>query len=369
MLSDIYHSVYETFRLNGHSHKQTEGTGVTKRPQQPANPPTDKWTKLPQPRTAEQRLKDASEQPEIHMLCGPIWQSGELHILFADTGVGKSIMAVAIADALSKGESFLDLSNECAVMNVLLYDFELSDKQVEKRYSDSFTGDVYCFSPNFFFDTVDFIQLDELNPDGNIDDLLFEKIRHDVRTLGIHVLIIDNITYLNQYTTQKTEAALTLMRRLVKLKREFLLSILVLAHTPKINRNEPISINHLAGSKQLPNFADSVSAIGRSVQDNNIRYWKQIKPSRSAELVYDYNNVITCELVKKDDKFLTYELLEFNCEREHLRQSEENSRMAKYQEAKELYDAGKTYAQIAEELLGDTKLKGTIYKWIKKVDS
>lgn len=368
MISDQYQSIYQPLGSKNH-HLESQALVEGKKESTNAEKPSlHRLDHLPTPRTAEQRLKDAAQLPEILMMCGPIWLSGEVHILFADTGVGKSIMAVAIADALSRGKCFLELENECEPLRVLLYDFELSDKQVEKRYSDSFTGDCFDFSSNFFFDTIDFIQLDEINPNGNFDDLLFEKMRHDISTLDIHVLMIDNITYLNQYTTQKTEAALNLMRRLVQLKREFSLSILVLAHTPKINSYDPITLNHLAGSKQLSNFADSVSAIGRSVQHKNMRYWKQVKPSRSAELTYHADNVITCELVNMEDKFLTYQLLDLSTEREHLSKSEDDQKQNQRKQAKELHESGKTYAEIALELLGDAKLKGTIYKWVKSFE-
>jgi RecA-family ATPase len=58
---------------------------------------------LANPRTSQQRLTDALNQPPIKNLLGEIWMSGELHLLFADTGVGKSIFAVTIGNALSKG--------------------------------------------------------------------------------------------------------------------------------------------------------------------------------------------------------------------------------------------------------------------------
>ncbi|MBK7186170.1 MAG: AAA family ATPase [Ignavibacteria bacterium] len=44
-------------------------------------------------------------------LLGPFWHSGELTILFADAGVGKSTLAVQIADCLSKGEGLFGLTD------------------------------------------------------------------------------------------------------------------------------------------------------------------------------------------------------------------------------------------------------------------
>jgi RecA-family ATPase len=37
-------------------------------------------------------------------LCGDLWYEGETCILFSDTNLGKSIFAVQIADALTKGK-------------------------------------------------------------------------------------------------------------------------------------------------------------------------------------------------------------------------------------------------------------------------
>ncbi len=328
----------------------------------------ESFKKLAPIRQANKRLADASNQPAIRKLCGVFWMLFELHILFADTGVGKSIMAVAIADALSRGECFLKLDNENEPLKVLIYDFELSDKQAEKRYSDDLDGTPYEFSEYLYYDTIDFIALDELanNTNSKVDELLFEKMKYDIEDLGINVLMIDNITFLCQYTTQNTDSALHLMRQLNKLKRELSISILVLAHTPKINQSEPITINHLAGSKHLSNFADSVSAIGKSTWSPNVRYWKQVKPSRSAELIYDIDNVITCELDKKDSRFLTYHFIANDGEREHLKKDEENDRLSQIALAKELRNQGKKLTEIAEEILGDAKLKGTISKWLNK---
>lgn len=156
------------------------------------------------------------------------------------------------------------------------------------------------------------------------------------------------------------------MRALNELKKEMNISILVLAHTPKVETSSPLTINSLAGSKHISNFADSVSAIGKSVQGSDIRYIKQVKPSRSAEMVYDSENTITCELVK-DNNFLTFQFQGFEDERKHLRQPPtEDERNELIAEAYQLHIVGTSYADIAEKLLGDPKKKGTIHKWIKR---
>src|SRR3954470_5244187 len=47
----------------------------------------------------------ARTQPIPRKLFGKLWFEGEICILFADTNVGKSILAVQIADSISRGTS------------------------------------------------------------------------------------------------------------------------------------------------------------------------------------------------------------------------------------------------------------------------
>lgn len=328
------------------------------------SPPSLSVENLAPIRTANDRLKDAINAPPIKMMLGNIWMSGELHLLFADTGVGKSIFAVAVANALSKGRRMLILENECKPLTVLYYDFELSDRQFLTRYSD--LNEIYPFSNHLYVDNIDFAELMKMGG-GSIEQVLFQKMRYDIQKLKADVMIIDNITYLNTQTTQKTDTALDVMRQLIEIKREFNMSILVLAHTPKIDLSSPLTINSLAGSKHLSNFADSVSAIGRSAVDSNLRYIKQVKPSRSAEILYDSQNVITCEVVKKG-YFLTFDFIDFHEESYHLRRNESNEgdRESLIQRAVELKQKGWAYRAIAKEVLGDENKQGTISKWLKK---
>ena len=162
-------------------------------------------------------------------------------------------------------------------------------------------GECYSFSNYFHIDNIDFKDLIKKDDDFDFEKALLQRMRYHIEALNVNVLIIDNITYLKTQTTQKTDSALDLMRELTELKREFNLSILVLAHTPKIDQASALNINSLAGSKHLSNFADSVSVIGKSVLGSDIRYIKQVKPSRSAEMLYDSENTITCQIIKRNN--------------------------------------------------------------------
>jgi archaellum biogenesis ATPase FlaH len=267
-------------------------------------------------RTGRQRMKDALLQPEIKAMLGAIWQRNELHILFGDTGCGKSIWAVQIADAMTKGlPVFTVLQNDNVPQKVLIYDFELSDRQFLKRYSNDHNS--YDFNENFTLSEIDFKELTESSSGQRMDELIFKQIRNDIKETKPSMLIVDNLTFLSTQTAQDTSAALDLMRELDNLKKDFGLSILVLAHTPKVKNGSPLTLNELGGSKMLSNFADSVSCIGKSCLGKDIRYLKQVKPSRSAEIVFDSESVIKMEL-SKTDNFLGFKFLDCTYESEHL---------------------------------------------------
>ena len=287
------------------------------------------------PRTAKQRLIDAEQQPEIKKLLGNIWMTGELHILFADTGSGKSVLATQIADSLSKGKSLFNvLPNENESLRVLYYDFELSDKQFQKRYSEG-NGSRYEFSDNLFVDNIDFHKLMKDNPKDKMDELLIKKIKADITNLKADVLVIDNLTFLKTESTHDTSVAIHLVRELKNLKDEYSISILVLAHTPKVKSGTPLTLNELGGSKQLSNFADSVSAIGKSSKAPALRYIKQAKGSRSGEILFDSSNVIVAEM-KHQDRFLGFHYVDCEYESEHLQSSSSDENFTSKQERLEL---------------------------------
>ena len=165
-------------------------------------------------------------------------------------------------------------------------------------------------------------------------------------------------------TASDTQVALELMKGLDSLKRETGISILVLAHTPKIPQSRPISINDLAGSKHLANFADSVSGLGRSALDSDLVYWKQVKASRSGEFVYDSDNVLVMRRCRVTPSFLGFTYERTDTEFKHLREREPDMSIKLRESAVEMHSKGSTYREIAEKLLGNASKQSTIHNWV-----
>lgn len=54
-------------------------------------------------KSARQWMQEAESQPIQKHLFGDLWFENEASVLFADTNAGKSILAVQIADSISRG--------------------------------------------------------------------------------------------------------------------------------------------------------------------------------------------------------------------------------------------------------------------------
>lgn len=269
-------------------------------------------------RTASRWVEEAKDRPIPQMLFGEFWFEGELCILFSDTNLGKSILAVQIGNSIARGEQIPGLKLEASKQAILYFDFELSDKQFEARYSINFEQH-YNWNGNF--------HRAEMNPDFELpeghtsfEQYLYDSLERSIIDTCAKILIIDNLTYLKN-ETEKARDALPLMKHLKGLKNKYQLSILALAHTPKRDLSKPITRNDLQGSKMLINFCDSSFSIGESSHDKNIRYLKQIK-ARNTEIIYDTENVCICQ-IQKPSNFLQFEFLNFGTEREHLKQISE----------------------------------------------
>ena len=263
---------------------------------------------------ANKWIEEAKNRPIPKMLFSEFWHETELCILFADTNLGKSILAVQIADSISKGYPIRGFKLEASKQKVLYFDFELSDKQFEVRYSENYENH-YRFSDNFQRVEID---SDADLPSGiSFEYFLNQSLEKAIIETEARILIIDNLTYLGN-DNEKAKDALPLMKHLKALKRKYNLSILVLAHTPKRDSYKPISRNDIQGSKMLINFADSCFAIGESQKDKSLRYIKQIK-QRNSEQVYDSENIIICEIVKLSN-FLEFDFIDFGSESNHLKQ-------------------------------------------------
>lgn len=291
-------------------------------------------------RTGKEWMDEAKSIPIRKKLAGDLWFEGENAVLFADSNAGKSILAVQIADSISRGVPLNPLELTADAQKVVYFDFEMESPQFYARYSID-GQNPYPWNRNFI--RVE-INEDAQCPRGNFTQFICDAIEVVMLRVGAKVGIIDNISFLND-ELEKSKAAAPLIKMLKAVKKKNGFSFLILAHTPKRLCTRPITKNDLSGSKQIMNLIDSAFAIGDSRQEINLHYLKQIK-SRNAKYLYDKDNVLLCRIIK-DSNFLRFEFLGEALEIDHLESPDPMSKEKLVEFIKREYPKGRSARSIA----------------------
>jgi hypothetical protein len=294
-------------------------------------------------KTADEWNEEAENTPDAKMLFSEMWYEGEICILFADTNVGKSILAVQIADSISRGVPIEGLKYEAGAQKVIYLDFELSRKQFGKRYNNEHKQR-YRFNTNFY--------RSEINPDcevpecfGSFEEFIYYSIEVEIVDTGAKIIIIDNITFLRDDNERAKDAA-DMMKQIKAMKARYDLSVLALAHTPKRNATLPITQNDLQGSKMLMNFCDSSFSIGESQSEEGLRYVKQIKV-RDNEKLYGAENVWLAR-IEKPHNFLQFSFIGNGTEYDHLKEMSSEQKQELIENVKKKAAEGIPQREIAK---------------------
>lgn len=285
-------------------------------------------------------IEEAKSLPEPQKLIGDFWHQGEIGILFADTGKGKTIFALQTAEIIASGQQIGGFESEVEPQDIVYVDMEMSEKQLQVRNTNKQTGNTYKFSGKIHRASLDLKKIeDHLTPISVLNEL--EKMLLTL-SKNVNIVIIDNITYLVD-EMEKSKNAAPLMKELKAIKDQFNLSILLIAHTPKLDSAYPITVNSLQGSKMFSNFADSIFAIGESHKDPNLVYLKQIKVRTGVK----NEDVMVCERKQDDNGLLYLNFLRNDLEGNLLKISDKQERN---QKILELHKQGMSYRNIAEQL-------------------
>ena len=281
-------------------------------------------------KSANDWIEDSIKMPDPKTFFNGLIVQYENTVIFAASNVGKSILAMQIAEHIAWTEKILYL------------DLELSSKQFQMRYTDATTGEIHMFPSNF--------QRAEIDPEYIVGLDLEQEILDSIEEAamqGTTFFIIDNITFICN-DSEKGATAGNFMMKLIRLKKKYGLTTIVIAHTPKRRSWEPITQNDLAGSAKLMNFFDAGIALARSAKDNNLRYLKQVKV-RTGEYNYGADNVIIYD-ISKDNGCLKFELQGYAKEDDHLKNRDSGDDYDEIIGILKLQRDGKTVREIAEIL-------------------
>lgn len=140
-------------------------------------------------------MREAALQPAPNLLFDEFWWEHECCILFADTNLGKSVLAVQIADSISRGVPVPGFRMTAMAQRVLYFDFELSAKQFQRRYTEDYEN-AYPFSENFLRAEIDLTDDHTQWGYTKFETYLYDQIRQHMLYYNARVVIIDNLTAL-----------------------------------------------------------------------------------------------------------------------------------------------------------------------------
>jgi hypothetical protein len=262
-------------------------------------------------KSINQLIEDAKKEPMPKKLIGDLIYENEQTILFASTNLGKSILATQMAIAVSEGENLdlgngLILENEVGAVPTLFFDFELSDRQFLKRVGD------FKLPELLYISKVERGKILEGNPKQ-----IFKQIKNEAESVKAKFIIVDNISKIGN-KLEESDNAISFMSALWELARFENYTILIISHTPKINRKEPITSDSISGSSKIGALADSIIGINEFASEKEGQvYIKQIK-TRNDVIKYGKNNVICTNIVQDPLGLVKHEMFALSSEKKAL---------------------------------------------------
>lgn len=170
------------------------------------------------------RTRYVERKPVSDELFTSIWHEGEVAVLLGEKNVGKSILAVQLAESIARGRTILSEPgapvsaartsrtphSAIRTRKVLYLDFQRTQRQWQDRYSapSPHLGKLperYRFSPNLIRAAIDW---DGWLPNafkGDIGKFLEHSIHNALLDSGAKIVIIDDLSYISRITACPTE--------------------------------------------------------------------------------------------------------------------------------------------------------------------
>lgn len=293
--------------------------------------------------TLNEVVEEGMKAEKRESLYKNLWIEKELTVFFGATNVGKSMIAIQIAEEIARRGK-----------KVIYFDYELLEQQLSDRYETEDGKGHYVFSENLLRPNLEVDKTYSYN--GRLKTL-FQRIE-EATNLGIKIFIVDNITFLNT-NLQKGDKATEFIQDFKSKMSMLGASVLLLGHSPKAQKDYTIlTLDKLAGSKNLSNFIDSCFAVGKVEGERKI-YIKHLK-ARSCAISMDENHVLVGSLTKREDGFIEFAEEGFAIEKELLKGKPDIT--PQKEQAYKLYKEGKSFRKIAQ-MIGKTDK--TVAAWIK----
>ena len=204
--------------------------------------------------------------PEKDYLVDEIIGAGDLVVLAGDTGLGKSLIAHQIGVSLAVGESNV-LGFEIQKQRRVLYlNFELSNNEFNRRHRKiaSKIG-ANNLLKNFNINVVG-------NNKGLFEDN-WERIIETIKnSYPYDLIIVDNLYASTDVNDERNFDLKRILKKITEVANVNGSAVLLVTHHRKHHPEENLSLYLVRGGSTLTNAMDMVLQVGRSLQDQDLRY-------------------------------------------------------------------------------------------------
>ena len=241
------------------------------------------------------------------VVCGYM-KVGQVNLIVAGGGVGKTIIMVQIALAVAKGTRPEFLPDECCAsvkLPVFYYRLEDFSDELAGKYGK---GKVFNGSSITWFLPRD---LKEFSLNGFIEHLktLAERLTED------SLVCIDPATKLDGYKHSEFIKGVEDAKAIAN-ERGFVLTPVATIHLDEIEDWKYLSLNNIKGGDKALQLAGSVTAIRRERTDLDHRFLQSLKEPKGSPKPF-YGNVLVCKAVEEElDENNRYLHYEFECIKE-----------------------------------------------------
>ena len=238
------------------------------------------------------------------VVCGYM-KVGQVNLIVAGGGVGKTIIMVQIALAVAKGTRPEFLPEECCAsvkLPVVYYRLEDFSGELDGKYGN---GKVLRDSGITWFLPHD---RQEFSLNGFIEHLktLAERLTED------SLVCIDPATKLDGYKHSEFIKGVEDAKAIAN-ERGFVLTPVATIHLDEIEDWKYLSLNNIKGGDKALQLAGSVTAIRRERTDLDHRFLQCLKEPKGSPKPF-YGNVLVCKAVEEEldesNKYLHYK---FEC--------------------------------------------------------
>lgn len=297
-------------------------------------------------------------------LAGCLWRAGEVGLLVGETGSGKSLLAVEIADRISRHYPSELLDCNAGEMDVLYVDLEMNARQLVQRYSyEPIPGEPpedYEFSSRLHRLQIDPLEFITRYTPQEAAKAFVTKLAAVASETNAQVIVIDSITALKRsyYGASELMPVIRRLRHLAELRG---LSILMTATIAKRDHAQPLTLADLGGLRLAARCVETVFAIGRGGKYTNVRYVKHLS-SRNSQVIYDKNGVLSFK-IGMSGNFLGLEFAECYFEKAYVNKRSDQEPDSDLDTIRKLHAQGHSVREIAD-MVG--RSKSTIQRLLKR---